>query len=58
MEFRVHKEQDGSLGITIGGGIDSGVPEKTQIFVTDIKFDGAAAKQVWRRWWRVRGLGS
>lgn len=45
IEVCVQKEK-GSLGISIGGGIDSGVPEKTQIFITEIKPEGPAAAQV------------
>lgn len=45
VELLVSKE-NGSLGITIGGGVDSGHADKTQIFVTQIKAGGAAERQV------------
>jgi hypothetical protein len=45
IELLVSKES-GSLGITIGGGVDSGHTDKTQVFITQIKPDGAAERQV------------
>eukprot|EP00730_Choanoeca_flexa_P000374 TRINITY_DN10173_c0_g2_i1.p2 TRINITY_DN10173_c0_g2~~TRINITY_DN10173_c0_g2_i1.p2 ORF type:complete len:665 (+),score=186.11 TRINITY_DN10173_c0_g2_i1:2684-4678(+) len=44
-EVVIAKEPGVPLGIRIAGGIDSNVKDKTDIYVTDIKPDGAAAKQ-------------
>eukprot|EP00045_Choanoeca_perplexa_P009116 m.86017 g.86017 ORF g.86017 m.86017 type:complete len:527 (-) comp14759_c0_seq1:1802-3382(-) len=44
-EMVVHKELGVPLGISIAGGVDSGVADKTDVYVTGIKPEGAVAKQ-------------